>query len=90
MLQDTLKERRNTHGPFSENARVSQALKTMMRNSTAWPEMTELQHEALDMIALKLSRIITGDPTHIDAWHDLAGYATLAENELVENQEDEE
>ncbi len=33
------------------------------------------------MICLKISRIVTGDPEHPDNWHDIAGYATLAERE---------
>lgn len=31
--------------------------------------------EALDMIAVKVSRIVTGDPTYLDNWDDIAGYA---------------
>lgn len=35
----------------------------------------DLVKEALDMIAVKLSRICTGDPTYLDNWDDIAGYA---------------
>jgi len=34
------------------------------------------------MIAHKIARIINGDPNHLDSWHDIAGYATLVEQEL--------
>ena len=34
------------------------------------------------MIAVKISRILTGDPSHADNWHDIAGYATLVERRL--------
>lgn len=36
------------------------------------------------MIAGKIARIINGDPNYVDSWHDIAGYATLIEQELKE------
>ena len=36
------------------------------------------QIEALDMIALKLSRILSGQANFRDHWDDIAGYAKLA------------
>jgi hypothetical protein len=44
--------------------------------------MTMVQDEALSMIVMKISRILTGDPNHADHWADIAGYATLIANEL--------
>lgn len=38
--------------------------------------------EALEMIQTKVGRILTGDPTHRDSWHDIAGYAVLIEQLL--------
>jgi hypothetical protein len=35
------------------------------------------QRESLDMIACKASRILNGDPNHLDSWVDIAGYATI-------------
>ena len=37
---------------------------------------------ALDMIFHKLARIGCGNNREIDHWRDIAGYATLVENEL--------
>jgi hypothetical protein len=39
--------------------------------------------EALDMIAVKISRILTGDPNYSDNWHDIQGFAKLVENRLL-------
>jgi hypothetical protein len=39
--------------------------------------VTSVQHEALDGIAVKLARILSGDPYHRDHWLDLAGYIDL-------------
>jgi hypothetical protein len=36
------------------------------------------QREALDYIAGKLARILSGQPGYADHWDDIAGYAKLA------------
>lgn len=81
MIDETLNQRRNTHGDFAKNAAASQALKAMVRTH-AMQQLTTVQTEALDNICQKIARIITGNPNHADNWHDLAGYATLAEREI--------
>jgi hypothetical protein len=35
------------------------------------------------MIQHKIARILNGDPTYTDNWHDIAGYATLVEQHLL-------
>ena len=75
--EELLTSRNSTHGDFADNARVSQALKFIIANHTGH-KVSLTQHEALDMICLKISRIITGDPNFKDHWDDIAGYATLA------------
>lgn len=90
-IQDTLNERQSTHGDFADNARVSQALKKVMRDinmyygGPAEIAYTDIQKETIDMICLKLSRIAS-NPNVADHWRDIAGYATLAEKELVDKQ----
>ncbi len=70
-----LKAREATHGSFASQARLAQALKSMIR-SEAQP-LSAGQQEALDMIASKLARIACGDAGHADHWCDIAGYAAL-------------
>ena len=36
-----------------------------------------VHREALDMIASKIARILSGDATHVDHWVDIGGYAEL-------------
>ena len=88
MIQNTLKERGNKYGAFSDNANTCQSIKELMRKHDAWSDMSPYQMEALDMIAHKLARILNGDPYYIDSWHDIAGYATLVENILQGEQFD--
>jgi DNA-binding Xre family transcriptional regulator len=75
--EEILAERATTHGDFSDNARISQALKGILSEG----HYTDLQQEALDMICLKLSRIVC-NPNVKDHWDDIAGYAKLAADRL--------
>jgi hypothetical protein len=77
-IEALLDERSKTHGSFEDNARVAQNLRAFWRGEIAWDSMTLQQREALDMIALKISRILSGQAGHADHWDDIAGYALLA------------
>lgn len=79
-VKNTLTARQSTHGDFAANAACSQALKQVCREHVVCA-LTQVQQEAIDNICQKLSRILTGNPNHSDSWHDIAGYATLAERE---------
>ncbi len=71
-------ERAVTHGDFESNARISQCIKAVFHSANSWQGMSSVHKEALDMIALKISRILSGRPDHRDHWDDVAGYAKLA------------
>jgi hypothetical protein len=75
-----LDERSKTHGSFTDNALNGQMLRSLFRDSKGWPLATPREREALDMIAGKLARIMSGQPGFADHWVDIAGYATLASN----------
>ena len=81
-LRVILDERKTVHGEFINDARVSQRLKGVMRDSVNWESLTEVQHEALEHIATKIGRILSGDANHKDHWSDLQGYARLVEERL--------
>ncbi len=87
-VEETLSERNKTHGDFAENARISQALKTVMRQSSGWGNLPDAQKEALDVAALKISRILSGQNMFPDHWLDGSGYFTLGERacDAVKNQ----
>lgn len=80
-----LTERGNTHGVFADNARISQQLKDYYKGQLGYASLTDIQREALDNIAIKISRILSGGGrggNWKDNWDDIAGYATLASQEL--------
>lgn len=82
MIDNILKERGNTHGDFKENSFLSQELKTFIRQSKGYDNLTPYMRESLDMILHKISRIVSGDCKFKDHWIDISGYATLVSNEL--------
>jgi hypothetical protein len=79
-----LNERAATYGSFINVALFAQEMKELIRSALD-EQNAGLQadhQEALDMIASKIARIITGDSQHIDSWLDIAGYATLVADRL--------
>lgn len=83
-VENTLKERGIRYGDFKEQGRITQNIKQAMRTMTNWGDLSDDKKEALDMIASKISRILNGDPEYRDNWHDIAGYATLAEKNCAD------
>lgn len=88
-IQTTLSERGNTHGDYTNHARVTQDIKRAVvmgriravehiPGGAIVHDMSPWMQETIDMIAHKLGRIAAGDPDFKDHWHDIAGYATLA------------
>jgi len=81
-VDSTLRQRGKSYGKFEDQSSFSQQLKSMLRDQPGWDDLTLPQREALEMVVLKIARIIYGDPSHIDGWHDIAGYASLIEKIL--------
>jgi hypothetical protein len=81
---ELLADRRKTHGSFNDHARITQALKDVMRDELTrrkergQPDLTATQLESLDMNAHKVGRILAGDASFQDHWDDIAGYAKIA------------
>lgn len=87
-VEETLQERGKSYGDFLSNATVSQGIKDTFKKLSEEHGTVPLSGfdpdmlEALDMIALKISRILNGDPWTVDSWHDIAGYAELVADRL--------
>ena len=70
--------REATHGSFLENAKVSQGVKEWLRTSPGWRNLSDVEREVMDMIALKFSRVLAGKSLSVEHWEDVVGYAKLA------------
>ena len=87
-LQDTLKVRKNVHGNFCESAVTHDKLMDVVWNTPNWSHMDAAKRRSIHMICEKLSRILWGDYNFADHWHDIAGYATLIDQQLTIHTED--
>ena len=83
-IKSVLAERGSRYGSFDAHARITQSLKaSFVSNSQSYFKMTPSMKEAVDMILHKLGRIGNGDPSYLDSWVDIVGYAQLVVDELV-------
>ncbi len=83
-LERTLNQRGTQYGPAREQWALAQRIKGAMRSTERFHVLSPVEAEALDQIATKISRLISGLPEQHDTWHDIAGYATVAEQALRE------
>ncbi|MEE7442644.1 hypothetical protein [Methylobacterium oryzae] len=81
-INKTLQERGTRYGEFHEHARIAQNIKRAMQDSPNWASLPDYMKEALEMNAHKTARILNGDPSYADSWHDIVGYTKLVENKL--------
>ena len=79
-----LDARAEQYGSFMQSSDTVIRIKSIMHNAVARNEVHLYpdQLQALDMIATKISRIVHGNPNHLDSWIDIAGYATLVADRL--------
>ena len=89
-INKTLEQRGERYGKFKDVAATTFALQEILRDAKNHEHMTDDQVIALDMICNKMARIVNGDPSYIENWHDIAGYATLVEQELSVTTSDKE
>ena len=81
-VEQTLKDRGTRYGDFEGHAKITQGIKYAMINSPNWPALPDDMKEALEMVAHKIGRILNGDPSYRDSWHDIIGYTKLVEERL--------
>jgi hypothetical protein len=80
-----LVEREKTHGNFRMNAKIAQEIKRVFSHY-GYGGFAPEHREAMDLIATKLGRILSGGPGHKDHFDDIAGYAKLAAEATERNK----
>jgi len=78
----TLKSRESSHGNYYFQSALAHMLKVQIRCTPGYDMLESDMKESLDMICVKISRIIHGNCNEPDHWHDIAGYAQLVQNRL--------
>lgn len=85
-IDATIKERGSNYGQWADNARGIQQIKHTFQVQQGWVNLHSYQKEALEMMAVKIGRILAGNPDHADSWHDIAGYAILTEEAILKGE----
>jgi len=80
-VSNTLSVRGSRYGEYSDVAKVTQDLMGVIEDAKSFSKLNDCQKTSLFMICNKIARAVSGDPNYEDNWHDIAGYATLAEKE---------
>lgn len=78
-VDSTLNERGERYGNYSDVAGTTQQLMAIVECGANYEHLNAEQKTSLFMICNKIARAVNGDPNYIENWHDIAGYATLAE-----------
>lgn len=79
-VDDTLQAREKSHGPYRQQAQMSQLLKAIIHGHPNWKDLPAEHREALDLIMMKISRLLNGNSSEPDTWIDISGYAMLCYN----------
>lgn len=85
--KELLNERGTTHGPFSENARLSQGFENLARTGKNWDSLTDVQKESLKLLFHKTARLLSGNAKFIDCPKDMIGYLQLMLDEMKQDPE---
>lgn len=89
-IETTLDERQakyNLYGSFEKHASIAQDLQRRMQMEAGWLRLEDDQRQALTTIADKIARMLNGDPTYRDNWHDIVGYAKLVDDRMARDEE---
>jgi len=83
-VENVLDERADQYGSYMQSAYTAIEIKSVMHNAIARNDLHLFPDQllSLDMIAVKISRIVNGNPAHRDSWLDIAGYAKLVADRL--------
>mgnify|MGYP006281942947 CR=1 FL=1 len=76
-ISKILIERGKQHGDYANVSRIAQSIKEVYRSAPNWEKLPDAQKEALELIATKQARILSGDSGLRDHWEDIGGYAEL-------------
>lgn len=80
-IEKILDDRGKRYGNYLKQTEISRGIRNVIDHNlqaVLYPD----QDDALTMIAVKISRIVNGDPDYADNWRDIAGYATLVADRL--------
>jgi hypothetical protein len=78
--------RDSSHGNFKRASNLAIGILNALTSREGWYELNAEHQYALIMIAVKMARILEGNPLLVDHWDDIAGYATLVAQGLIDDE----
>ena len=81
-INDILKERGSRYGDFGVQSQTAQAIREAFKDSLNWEVLPPYMREGLDLVAVKISRMLCGDFMYMDNVVDIIGYMTLVKTEM--------
>ena len=84
-LKKTLKDRGKKYGDFKEMSEAITALERTMEDF-GLKRLAPYQIHAMRLFAVKMGRILTGDPDYDDNWRDIAGYSLKVLDNLPQGE----
>jgi hypothetical protein len=81
-LDERMRDKQITNGPFEDMAQLAQGLKFALRRGRNWEPMPPESKEALELIATRIAKILTGDPNDARHWNDLVILAQIRSEAL--------
>lgn len=79
----TLAERGARYGDFTDHANIVESVLDVWMATPGWAKLSADKRQTMRMLADKTARILNGDPEYRDNWHDIQGYAKLAEDRCI-------
>jgi hypothetical protein len=83
-IENTLAQRGSRYGTIEDNSELCQGMLDVLKGHDGWDQLSQTHRECLHMVLHKISRMISGDCWYDDNPHDIAGYATLLEQYIIE------
>lgn len=85
-VEKILEERESSHGDYGKQAKLTEEIKDALLRA-GYKKLPYAVRNALDLIATKMGRMVTGDFKHADHYDDIQGYARLAKIEVEKNRQ---
>ena len=71
-LDDSLRDKQITNGPFDDMAQLAQAIKFALRRGRNWEALPPEAKETLELIATRIAKILCGDAVDPNHWNEIA------------------
>lgn len=79
-VEETLAQRGAEYGDWAVDGGLADALINTCEAAEGWHKMPGFMRQSIRLILVKVARLCVGNPRNKDSWHDIQGYAKLAED----------